>query len=52
VPGKSLTLGIRSDSTLQPIFLGVCVCKRIFSGEDGAIQKFHLVLYRFLDPLN
>jgi hypothetical protein len=23
VPGKSLTLGIRSDSTLQPVFLGV-----------------------------
>jgi hypothetical protein len=30
----------------------VCVCKRIFSGEDGAIQKFHLVIYRFFDPLN
>jgi hypothetical protein len=30
----------------------VCVCKRIFSGEDGAIQKFHLVIYRFSDPLN
>jgi hypothetical protein len=28
------------------------VCKHIFSGEDGAIQKFHLVIYRFSDPLN
>jgi hypothetical protein len=45
-------LKIRRISCWHGRTFGVCVCKRIFSGEDGAIQKFHLVIYRFFDPLN
>jgi hypothetical protein len=39
--------GSKSDSKVFGRLL--CVCKRIYSGEDGAIQKFvsgHLSLFR------